>query len=122
MRSAVGALCLAVLMTACAGTPSYYEWGPYSDAVWRATSGDGQLDIGADIDALNATVEKAAMGGKRVPPGMHAHIGMLYARRGELDTALAAFESEKELFPESAHFMDLLIGRIRGDGSDEVPQ
>ena len=110
-----------LLICACAGTPTYYEWGGYSDAVWNATSGDGQADLGADIDALNATVEKASAGGKRVPPGMHAHIGMLYARRGELDTALAAFESEKELFPESAQFMDMLIGRIRGD-EQELPE
>ena len=122
MRLAILVACLAMLTSACAGTSTYYEWGDYSDAVWRATSGDGQMDIGADIDALNATVEKAATGGKRVPPGMHAHIGMLYARRGELDTALAAFESEKGLFPESAHFMDLLIGRIRGDNAEEVPR
>ena len=118
MRLASGAWCLILLISACQGTPTYYEWGNYSDAVWTATSGDGQTDIGADIDSLNATVERASANGKRVPPGMHAHIGMLYARRGEHDTALAAFESEKELFPESTRLMDFLIGRIRGNGAD----
>ena len=117
MRRAISraALLGALALAGCGQSKSLYVWGPYQDSVWKATYGEGVTDVGADIDALNATVERAYADCKLPPPGMHAHIGMLYSQRGELDTALAAFEAEKELYPEAEHFMDFLIGRIRGE-------
>jgi hypothetical protein len=47
-----------------------------------------------------------------VPPGYHAHLGYLYYQSGKADQALQSFETEKQLFPESTRFMDLLISRM----------
>ncbi|MEM9380494.1 MAG: DUF4810 domain-containing protein [Planctomycetota bacterium] len=120
MRSLIPGVALAgtLALAGCGQSTSLYVWGPYQDSVWKSTYGEGVTDVGADIDALNATVERAIASGKQPPPGMHAHIGMLYSQRGELDTALAAFEAEKELYPEAEHFMDFLIGRIRGEAPE----
>lgn len=91
---------------------SLYAWGNYQDSVWRLTHAEGAADVDADIDSLTQTVERTRQEGRRVPPGMHAHLGLLYSMRGELDTAQAAFESERELYPESATFIDGLIERM----------
>lgn len=102
---------LALAGASCAG-PSIYEWGPYQESVYDLTANAGQVDVGAWIDQLNLTVEKARAEERPIPPGMHAHIGLLYTMQGQLDTAAAAFESEKELYPESAVFVDRLRQRM----------
>lgn len=120
MRAAILGAALALVLSACGGPSSYYAWNGYGRSVWNVTSGEGVADIGEDIDTLSATIEQARASAKPIPPGMHAHLGMLHAQRGELDLAAAAFESEKELFPESAVFMDRLLARLRGEEPAEA--
>ena len=91
---------------------SLYAWGSYEDSVWSLTHAEGATDVDAQIDSLTQTVERARQEGRAIPPGMHAHLGLLYSMRGELDTARAAFESERELYPESTTFINGLIERM----------
>lgn len=49
-----------------------------------------------------------------VPPGLHAHLGMLYGNTGHTDLAMAEFNTEKAAFPESAPFMDFLMSKDKG--------
>ena len=100
-----------VLCTACQ-TPDRYSWGSYENSVYSTTSAVGEVDVGAEIDSLTQLVEKARNEGKSVPPGLHAHIGYLYSLQGDIDTAVAAFETEKELYPESTVFVDGVLARI----------
>jgi hypothetical protein len=48
-----------------------------------------------------------------VPPGFHAHLGMLYSIAGKSDQMVAQFEDEKKLFPESATYMDFLLAKVK---------
>ncbi len=104
-------LASTVLCTACQA-PDHYAWGSYENSVYSTTSAAGEVDVGAEIHALTQLVEKARDQGKPVPPGLHAHIGYLYSLQGDIDTAVAAFETEKELYPESTVFVDGILARI----------
>ncbi len=92
-----------------------YAWGNYEDSVWHLTHAEGAADVDAWIDSLSRTIEKARAEEKPVAPGLHAHMGLLYSMRGELDLAQAAFETERELFPESESFINGVIARMGGD-------
>jgi hypothetical protein len=49
-----------------------------------------------------------------VPPGFHAHLGMLYSMTGKSNDQIAAqFEDEKRLFPESTVYMDFLLAKMK---------
>ncbi|MEZ2863504.1 DUF4810 domain-containing protein [Proteus terrae] len=63
----------------------------------------------AQIDALKKSIELSRAKSLGIPPGLHAHLGMLYGATGALDLAMAEFNEEKALYPESAEFMDRLM-------------
>ena len=44
-----------------------------------------------------------------MPPGLHAHLGMLYFNTGREIEAREQFAMEKSLFPESGHFVDYVL-------------
>ena len=93
---------------------SFYAWGSYEQSVWQLTHADGSQDVSEQIQRLEEHVERTRQENRRIPPGLHAHLGLLYSMRGDLDTAQAAFESERELFPESATFIDGVLKRMGG--------
>jgi hypothetical protein len=59
---------------------------------------------------LEEDEQKAASLNKPLPPGFHAQLGYLYAQMGKTDLARQEYEKEKQSFPESAVFMDRLLG------------
>jgi hypothetical protein len=101
-------------LTACRQQSTYYSWGSYEQSVRQLTHAEGAVDVNAQIQSLTEQLERTRQEGGRIPPGLHAHLGLLYSMRGDLDTARAAFESERELFPESATFIDGVIERMGG--------
>lgn len=68
-----------------------------------------ESDPQAQIDALKKSIELSRAKSLGIPPGLHAHLGMLYGATGALDLAMAEFNEEKSLYPESAEFMDRLM-------------
>lgn len=96
-------------LAACAQAPKpLYHWGSYQDQVYahfKATDGDPVAQIGA----MEKQIEEARASDMTLPPGFHAHLGMLYAQVGRADAVQPQFETEKSLFPESAVFMDVLM-------------
>ncbi|SOE46316.1 Probable lipoprotein [plant metagenome] len=105
----VGAIAAVTLLAACAQAPKpLYHWGGYQDQVYahfKGTDGDPVAQIGA----MEKQIEEARAADMTLPPGFHAHLGMLYAQVGRDDAVLPQFQTEKTLFPESAVFMDVLM-------------
>lgn len=114
MAARLAALVLASLAAACR-SPSLYEWGGYEDSVYAVTRSAGEVDVGAEIERLTQVVERSRQRDKPVPPGVHAHLGYLHSLAGDLDTAVAAFESEKEQYPEATVFIDGILQRMGAD-------
>lgn len=108
------AILVAVPLTACQGT-SLYEWGGYEASVYEVTRSAGEVDVAAEIERLTQVVVRSRERDKPVPPGLHAHLGYLYSLSGDLDSAVAAFESEKEQYPEATVFVDGVLARMRAE-------
>ncbi|GKX57536.1 lipoprotein [Leminorella grimontii] len=104
---AVGAL------SGCMNSPKpIYSWDNYQATVYEYY----KMDIGVEeqIAALKEDIEKAKAKGLPVPPGLHAHLGMLYVNSGRPELARTEFSEEKAQFPESAPFMDFLLKKMQG--------
>lgn len=101
---------LALLLCGCAGQQqkSLYGWGNYQDQLYDhfKTDGNGKEQ---QIAALEANLQKIRSRGEAVPPGYHAHLGMLYAALGKEDQLVQQLQTEKSLFPESTPYMDFLL-------------
>lgn len=112
MRAIVAtSLAAALLLGACA-TPERgsFHWGAYEQCVLGRCQGGG--NPADEIRTLAADVEWARERGVPVGPGIHAHLGYLYHLTGNDTSAAAEFRTEKELYPESAVFMDGLLRRM----------
>ena len=101
---------LAACFSTCESSPgSLYSWGSYEAQVYAYLSGES---LGEQLAALERDLEKTEAGGKAVPPGFYAQMGLLYVDMGNAAEAVYCFTMEKTLFPEAAVFMDLLLGNL----------
>ncbi len=95
------------------GTRNLYYWGNYENTIYEMYLEPGNTSPTKAILQLEEQIEKTVAAGKFVPPGVHAHLGYLYADQGDYATALIHFQTEKEKYPESAHFIDGTIERMK---------
>lgn len=101
-------LAVSLALVGCATAPqSLYQWDGYQSSVYQYYQTDNNAD--EQVTALETSLEKAKASDRRVAPGLHAHLGLLYANSGREQQALEQFAMEKHLFPESAMFMDFLL-------------
>jgi hypothetical protein len=91
---------------------SRLAWGRYEELIFAGYVKPGSLDPQADVKVLEKDRQAAKSAGKPLPPGWHAHLGMMYFRAGRSDTARRELEAEKEAFPESAVLVDRLLANV----------
>lgn len=108
-------LCVAAL-AGCAGPKPLYSWNGYQQQVYSHFKNEGK-SAEEQILALERGVQEAASSGAPLPPGYHAHLGLLYLNTGRTDQALAAWNQEKSLFPESTRYIDFLINNMKKNRS-----
>ena len=113
-------IALALAFSAGGCQSGLYDWGTYDTSVSAlyAPSGVQSGDVGKQIQELQAEIHKTETGAKanvasRVPPGKYAHLGYLYAMQGDKGESRRCFEAEKRLYPESARFVDGMMGRLQ---------
>ncbi len=90
--------------------PSIYHWGKLENGLHDRYVNEDHAQ--ADVYLLE-TITTAEQQHLRVPPGAYADYGFLLFRRGDRRGAIAYFEKEKLLFPESSAFMTKLIERVK---------
>jgi len=100
-----------ILLAACESTSSLYYWGDYEQLVYDMYNRPGKAPPELQIDKLSADIERARNSGKKIAPGIHAHLGLMYASVGNMAAAEAAFTNEKTLYPESAVLLDGMLQR-----------
>ncbi|MFT0213552.1 DUF4810 domain-containing protein [Pseudomonas sp. F1_0610] len=101
-----------MLLTAC-GTPrpNLYQWEGYQVQVYERFTNKSSPE--AQIEQLEKGLNIANSKNAQVPPGYHAHLGMLYAEIGKMDQMVQQFKTEKTLYPESAQYMDFLLRNVK---------
>ena len=106
----------AGLLVACAqpGPGPLYMWETFPRQQYDSLLGSGAGGVPSEqLLAVQAHVEKARAAGKALPPGLRAHLGMLKLSAGDAQGAREAWLAEKQAFPESAPYMDLLLARLQ---------
>jgi hypothetical protein len=103
---------VALLLTACATPKPLYTWGSYEELIYASYNEPGKVPPEQQIELLEKEYQKARASNSRVPPGWHAHLGVLYAAIGKADQAQQEFRTEKAEFPESTVFVDRLLANM----------
>lgn len=103
--------CFAIVLTGCASNKSIYYWGEYENLLYKSFHEAGEATPNIQISQLEEDIEKAKAKGKKVPPGVYAHLGLMYAAAGNQSLAMEALEMEKTLFPESVTLINGMIER-----------
>lgn len=107
------ALVAALALVGCAQPPKpMYQWAGYQNSVYQYLKSNG-AEPGAQIAALEAQIEKNKVAGEATPPGMRAHLALLYAKTGDDVAAQRLLEAERAQFPESAAYVDFLLKNTR---------
>jgi hypothetical protein len=101
------------LLSACSTSSGLYHWGSYEDQIYQSYRQPGQQVFAEQIQTLLQDAEKARANNKPVPPGLHAQLAYLHYQNGDASAAIASFEQEKNLYPESKVYMERLIGQIK---------
>lgn len=95
----------------CAARPLYH-WGSYEDLVYQMYTSPGKADPATQIERLSRDISAAESRGERVAPGVHLHLGWVYAQQGNPQAARQEMEAEKRLFPESTRLVDRLLASL----------
>lgn len=101
------------LVTGCATQQDIYYWGEYEQLIYDFYVEPGSADPQMQIEKLTADIQKSESLGKRVAPGIYAHLGYLYAVQGKDSQSKAAFMEETTLYPESIVFIDGMLSRAK---------
>jgi hypothetical protein len=104
---------LPALLTIGCATPSLYTWGHYEELIYVSYAMPGKASPEMQVEKLEQDYQQARATNRRMPPGFHAHLGYLYFQLGKPDQARQELETEKAEFPESAVFMDRLLGNLK---------
>lgn len=102
------------LMTGCASKPTaLYNYDGYSQSYYAYKKSPSEDSLAALIKVIEEDIENVNESvSQRVPPGLYAKLGYLYLKSGDKKKAVALFEKEKALYPESSKFMNTLINKV----------
>jgi len=90
-----------------------YMWETYPRQQYVYLLHDG-ISPDQQIKEIEAHAEKARAANAQLPPGLRAHLGMLYLSVGNPGRAMEMWNAEKAAFPESTPYMDQLLKRLGG--------
>lgn len=103
----IAGLAVATLSGCATRSQALYHWGDFEAQQYSYFKGDKGPEDG--IQSLEKIREEAKAKGKPVPPGMQAHLGLLYGQTGRTDLLEQNLQSERQQFPESSAYVDFLL-------------
>lgn len=109
--------CLALLSLSACVPATRFEWGAYEGSLYAYTKRPAQKEVFRT--ALARAIEKGKQT-NRVAPGLNAELGYLYLEDGDTQKAVALFEEEMRLFPESRKFLTSVVARAKSGASQQT--
>ena len=122
MRMIIGVLAIAAVLalSGCATvTEAGYYWGKYSSTLYDYTKNPSDETMAAHVEELEKIITESAERELRVPPGVHAELGYIRAKQGDGATAMAHYESEMALYPESRLFLERVVASSRTEEQED---
>jgi hypothetical protein len=119
-RAVHAAVAVALLGCACAGQRPLYHWDEYDRRLYEHYR--SPQDHGRWVASMQRVVTAAEQEGRMVPPGIYAEYGYALLEQGDREGAIAHFQKERDLWPESCVLMDRMIAvaqRGRAAGAPE---
>lgn len=107
----ISSCAVILLLVGCAAKSpeKTYTWNGYEDSVYQYYTHETSPQ--EQIASLQKLIEQSRASNKPVPPGVHAHLGMLYSKTGQAGLAMSEFNAEKTQYPESASYIDFLTAK-----------
>lgn len=90
-------------------SPSLYHWGSYQEQLYNQYSKPDKATPERQIAALERDIQKAKSANKSLPPGFYAHLAYQYLITGNKSKATEYLLLEKQQFPESTVYVDLML-------------
>jgi hypothetical protein len=106
---------VAFIINGCSLYPKpLYSYGDYSESYYNSKKEPTQKSVLALQESIKDAIKTAGESRSgRVAPGMYANLGYLYLKAGKTQEAILNFEKEKAIYPESIHFMDRMIKKVK---------
>jgi len=102
---------IVLVLAGCQTSKPLYMWETYPRQQYAFLLREG-ISPDQQIQEVETHAEKARAANAQLPPGLRAHLGMLYLSVGNPGRALELFNAEKVAFPESTPYMDQLLKRL----------
>lgn len=99
---------LLVIATGCAPKQMYY-FGSYSETLYGNTKEMNDDSLLRHKQELENIIQQSKKGGTPIPPGICAELGYLDLKTSNQKEAIALFQEEERLYPESKVLMDRLL-------------
>lgn len=110
MNIKVLAVVLCIGLVGCTTvSPGGYYWGKYSYTYHDLLKNPGEITRAAHVETLQDIITKSQEKSLRTPPGIHAELGNLLSNANRDDEAAAQYQAERDLYPESAVFLQRLL-------------
>jgi len=104
-------LAISLSVISCATKKEMYYWGNYSDSLYACKKKPGVETLVKHKEALENIVAESTKREMRIPPGVCAELGYIYAAQNNSKRAIELFNMEKKTYPESTLLMDRLISQ-----------
>ena len=113
LTTIASAMVMTLALVGCANKPTnLYQWQGYQKNVDDYLRADKQgLDV--QVQSMEEDLQKIRTSSGAVPPGYHAHLGLLYGKQGKTEQFAQQMQIEKKLFPESETFVDFLLRNFK---------
>ena len=100
---------MGLLIVACSSNQNMYQWGggAYASSVYTALTDESNPQ--EELKKLEEIVQNPER--KKIPPGLYAHMGLLYAKVGDTEKAFGFYQKEVELYPESRQFIEFISNK-----------
>jgi len=97
-------------MMGCAQKSGLYNWGSYEAQTYNYFKGESPE---AQVLVLEKQMNEAKAKGQSLPPGFHAHLGLLYEKTGRPNDMREMFATEKKLYPESSTYINNVLNGFK---------
>jgi hypothetical protein len=84
-------------------------WGNYSETLYQTKKSPSEATLAKHQAELHSIIDVSAQKGLKVPPGIAAELGRLYARKGDSAMAASFFNKEAQTYPEAQYLMSQLL-------------
>ena len=112
-------LAMFVIFKAGCATPNTgYYWENYSGTLYNYKKNPDDKTMDKHMVMLQNIINKNESKGARVPPGIHAELGYMFAKKGENALAAEQFQKEMKVYPESKNFIERIYQMLELEGDN----